>query len=42
MRVRGLKVTTVSRHEDIYNDNLRDVFERATGLKTSMGMMGAK
>jgi hypothetical protein len=32
----GLKVKTISTHEDIYCDMLRDVFTRATGLYTSL------
>lgn len=41
-RVRGTKITTVSKHEGIYAENLRDVFTRATGLVTSLGTMGVK
>jgi hypothetical protein len=39
-RVRGRTVTVVSEHTDIYNDNLRTVFERETGLVTSLGTLG--
>ncbi len=30
------KVTVVSEHEDVYSDNLRTIFESATGLYTSL------
>ena len=40
MRVRGSKVTVVEEANDIYNDSLRDSFERVTGLATSLGTMG--
>ena len=39
-RVRGTKVTVVSEHTDIYNDQLRGLFEDVTGLRTSLGTMG--
>lgn len=39
-RLRGRTVTVVSEHADIYNDQLRAVFERETGLATSLGTMG--
>lgn len=35
-RIRGLKITTVSTHEDIYNDQLCELFRRETGLETRM------
>jgi hypothetical protein len=35
-RLRASKLTTVEAHEDIYWDQLREVFERATGLATSL------
>ncbi len=35
-RIRGMKVTDVSMHEDIYNDSLLDLFRRETGLETRM------
>ena len=41
-RVRALKQTQIKRYCDVYNDQLRDVFERATGLATSMGAKAAK
>lgn len=40
LKVRGLTVTPVSTHEDIYCDQLRSLFERQTGLRTSLGTMG--
>lgn len=39
-RVRGRTVTVVSQFSDIYNDQLRGLFERETGLLTSLGTMG--
>ena len=36
MRVRGTKFAVVDSSEGIYCDNLRDVFERMTGLRTSL------
>lgn len=36
-RLRGAKLVTVSEHTDIYCDGLRELFERETGLATSMG-----
>jgi hypothetical protein len=39
-RIRGRKSTLVSSTEGIYADQLREVFERATGLYTSLGTMG--
>ena len=36
-RIRGTKMTTVSEHRDIYAENLRENFERETGLRTSLG-----
>ncbi len=36
-KVRGLNYTQHSLHEDIYNDNLRDVISRVTGLSLSLG-----
>lgn len=39
-RIRGRKVTVVESFTDIYADSLREVFTRATGLQTSLGMMG--
>lgn len=38
-RVRGSKIKQILRYCDVYNDGLREVFERATGLATSMGTM---
>jgi hypothetical protein len=35
-KLRGIKLTPVSTHEDVYCDNLRDVFETNTGLRTSL------
>jgi len=35
-RIRGMKVNDVSRHDDIYNDSLTDLFRRETGLETRM------
>lgn len=40
LRVRALKVTTVSTHTDIYCDQLCNIFERETGLRVSLGTMG--
>jgi hypothetical protein len=39
-RVRGRTVKTLHTVSDIYAENLRDVFTRATGLQTSLGTMG--
>lgn len=36
LRIRGAKVTTVKTLDDVYNDMLREVFEGATGLRTSL------
>jgi hypothetical protein len=36
-RLRGSKLVTISEHTDIYEDGLREMFERETGLATSMG-----
>lgn len=41
-RVRGVKLTLVSEHEDIMVDELRALFTRATGLDTSLGTLGAR
>lgn len=38
---RGVGMIESERHTDIYADKLADVFERATGLATSLGTMGA-
>jgi hypothetical protein len=38
--VRGLKMTFKGSFTDIYNDQLRDLFTRETGLETSLGTMG--
>jgi hypothetical protein len=38
-KVRGLKYKQHSTHEDIYNDSLRDVISRVTGLALSLGTM---
>lgn len=35
-RLRGSKLVTVSEHTDIYCDDLRELFERETGLVTQM------
>ena len=35
-RIRGRNLTTVSEHSDIYNDQLRGLFEDVTGLRTSL------
>ncbi len=35
-RVRGTTIKNVAEVDDIYADNLRDVFERHTGLRTSL------
>lgn len=40
LSVRGSKVTPKSTAEDVYADNLRDVFTRHTGMETSLGTMG--
>lgn len=36
LRVRNMQVKEVSKSEDVYNDMLREVFERNTGLRTSL------
>jgi len=36
-RIRGDKLTAVAQHDDIHFDGLRELFERETGLATSMG-----
>lgn len=36
MRIRGLTVTTVNKSEGIYAESLRSMFERETGLRTSL------
>lgn len=36
VRVKGFEVETVAKHEGIYCDKLREVFEEATGLLTSL------
>lgn len=36
LRIRGQKVKTIASVSDVYNDNLREVFERYTGLRTSL------
>lgn len=36
-RARGLKYMVVENHYDIYNDSLRSVFTKVTGLETSLG-----
>jgi len=36
-RLRGAKLVTISEHTGIYCDGLRELFERETGLATSMG-----
>lgn len=38
--VRGVKYTVKGRLTDVYNDQLRPVFEAETGLYTSLGTMG--
>lgn len=35
-RIRGIKVTRVSEHNDIYADQLHGLIERVTGLATSL------
>ena len=35
-RIWGTKVSEVSKHEDIYNDSLRELFEYETGLYLSL------
>lgn len=35
-KLRGLKMTQVSVHSDVYVENLREVFEDATGLRVSL------
>lgn len=37
MNVRGMKVTTLSTHEDVYCDQLQELFTRETGMYTSLG-----
>src|SRR5271166_4088110 len=39
-RVRALKMKQGKRYCDVYNDQLREVFTRATGLYTSLGSLG--
>lgn len=41
-RIRGSKVTEISKHEGIYFDQLQEIFSATTGLATSLGTMGAK
>ncbi len=36
-RIRGSKMTAVAQHEDIYVEQLREVFTSETGLATSLG-----
>jgi hypothetical protein len=36
-RVRAMKMTLVSKHQDVYNDALQSVFTMATGLYTNLG-----
>jgi hypothetical protein len=38
-RIRGTKVTVVDAADDIYADQLRGIFTRATGLAVSLGTM---
>ena len=40
LNIRGTTVTPIAYREGVYCDTLRDVFERMTGLKTSLGSMG--
>jgi hypothetical protein len=40
-RIRGGMPKVISMYRDIYVENLREVFERETGLATSLGKMGA-
>ena len=35
-RVRGMKIKTVKQHEDIYAEDLRQIFRDTTGLETRM------
>lgn len=42
LSVRGFKVRTVSDHDDIYAENLRELFGRETGLALSLGNMGVQ
>jgi hypothetical protein len=42
MRIRGGKMSVVSEHDNVYAESLREVFEQATGLRTSLGTMGKR
>lgn len=37
---RGTELVVVSKHETVYCDQLKDVFETATGLYTTLGRRG--
>ena len=41
-KYRGLKVTTLKEFDGVYADQLRSIFERYTGLYTSLGTMSYK
>lgn len=36
MKIRGTTFETIAEREDIYAENLKDVFTRVTGLRTSL------
>ena len=36
LAVRGTSIKTLSTHSDVYAENLRGLFERETGLRTSL------
>ena len=35
-RIHGTQVTEISKHEDVYAEDLQNVFEQATGLYTTL------
>jgi hypothetical protein len=35
-RIRGVDFTLISKHEDVYNDMLQELFTRETGLATNL------
>lgn len=39
-KIRGTNVETIATRDNVYSDNLRDVFTSETGLDTSLGSMG--
>lgn len=41
-QVRGTDVVTVEEHTDVYAEDLRDIFEQATGLSTALPRITAE